>query len=121
MPSLSVSRVLIATAVLSGCSSTPTDVLRDTNTGLSRVSLPNGGEVSQTVTVTPEQPRRNEAFEVRSVLNNTGSRTVTVTSAACLLPLSGTLAIDEPLILCAAVSMVSDLGPGESLTLSREV
>jgi hypothetical protein len=110
---------LVSAMSLAACSSSPLDVRRDPNTGLSRVSLPGGGELSQAVTLTPEQPRQGEAFEVRSVLRNTGSRAVSVVAATCLLPLSGALAVDEPLILCAAVSMATNLAPAESLELAR--
>ena len=87
--------------------------------GAVRVALPGGAAVHQMVTLIPPSPRRYELFEIRSVVRNPGARPVRLLMAGCLLPVSGSLSVDEPLLACRSGPSVVGIEAYDSIVATR--
>lgn len=122
MVSRAISLVSVATAIAcsSGSVSGPRDAKLVSNTD-GRASGPSGLE--QRVTIKVEAPPVGSPYTAlltaTSTIVNTGAAPVRVTSRTCFFQQSdfeSTAQLDrfEPLISCAAVSMTTDLAPGQS-------
>jgi hypothetical protein len=77
------------------------------------------GSLQQTVRVEPAEPVSGQNITVRSVLLNTGSAPIDLSSRLCGLDYAGALALEEPQGYgkCGAYSMQGLLGAGDSLVV----
>lgn len=103
-PRIRITGLAIATLTLPlyvGCHSHPTSLLRE--------------QLVQTVRIEPAEPRKGDTLTIRSTIENRGSRPRSVTYRICYLPIGGDLSLASPLDLvrCAAVSVTTNLAPGQ--------
>ena len=114
-PAFRLRVAVILLALLSSCSEASTGpqsravVARDESSGL-----------EQRVTITPALPAAGDAVEIRSVITNTGTEPIMVSSRTCGLNYQGTLALLYPggSAACGGFSTSGLLAPGESRTQS---
>jgi hypothetical protein len=78
-------------------------------------TAPPGEQLVQTIRIEPAEPRKGDTLTILSTIENRGSRPRSVTYRICYLPIGGDLSLASPLDLvrCAAVSVTTNLAPGQ--------
>lgn len=106
---------ILAASLLAGCrGTTAPETMLDGNASVVRL-----GSLQQTVRIEPAEPASGQNITIRSVLVNTGSAPIDLSSRLCGLDYAGALALAEPqgFAKCAAYSMHGLLGAGDSLVV----